>query len=86
MTQKMISLGWTVSGARNRARRLSRVLFTANDGKGHSDFIAKYTQDFLSTDRGAHVELGLDDLDNVAAVWNIDALDMVPRRDPDFDR
>lgn len=84
MTQKMISLGWTVSGTKNRARRLSRVMFTANDGKGHSDFMSKFTQDFLSTDRGAHVELGLDDLNNVAAIWNIDAVDMIPRRDPEF--
>lgn len=84
MTQKMISLGWTVSGSRNRARRLSRVLFTANDGRGYSDFISKFTQDFLSCDRGAFIELGQDDLDNVAGIWNIDALDMVPRRNPDF--
>lgn len=84
MTQKMISLGWTVSGTKNRARRLSRVLYTANDGKGHSDFMGRFTQDFLATDRGAHIELGFDDMDNVAAIWNIDALDMVPRRDPDF--
>lgn len=85
MTMKMISLGWKVTGSKNRARRMSRVLADANDGAGWSDFIAKYTQDFLSQDKGAFTELGKSSKGgSVEAIWNIDSQEMLLRRDKDF--
>lgn len=86
MTQKMVSLGWTIKGSKNLVRRYSSLLYDANDGKGWSDYVAKLTQDFLSLDRGSFTELGRvsRESERVEAIWNIDGLMMLLRNDPNF--
>lgn len=86
MVQKLISLGYSITGTRNHARKAARILVEANEGRGWSDFIAKYAQDFLGADRGAFTELGRVDKDSndVDAIFHIDALYMIPRHDSKF--
>lgn len=75
MVQKMVSVGWTLTGGRNRAARFAGVLHNAEGGAGWGAFIAKLVQDYLTLDRGAFFELGrLSATGPVDDVYNLDAL------------
>ncbi|MBU0847117.1 hypothetical protein KKH23_07995 [Patescibacteria group bacterium] len=56
-TAKILGLGWTVSGGRNLTIKYSNILREA-DGSNWTNFLSKFLQDYLTTDRGAFIELG----------------------------
>lgn len=84
MVKRMKSTGYNIEGGRNNAIRWARKLQAANDGRGWQDFITRWVLDYLTTDLGAIVELGLDTQDRPQSIYNIDSLKCSPWADPEF--
>ncbi len=74
MVQKIGSLGFTVTGGRNKARLAADVLRYANDGRGWTDYIQRTAEAFFTQDKGAITELGrpVQGSKAVAAIYSID--------------
>ncbi len=85
MVQKMLGLGWTVTGGKNRAARYSQMFHYAENGAGWSVYFAKMLQDFLTQDKGSFTELGRQSKNGpIAGIFNLDAGTMTLTGDPEF--
>ncbi len=74
MVQKMISLGWSLTGGRNRVAKFSDVLVNAEDGAGWVTFLSKLVQDYLTQDIGGFFELGRATPEGaITDLYNLDA-------------
>lgn len=71
---KIMGLGWTLSGGRNNVARYAAILREA-DGSDWGTFLSKLLLDYLTTDRGAFIELGSEISDGpVTGIFNLDSL------------
>lgn len=84
LVKRMKSTGYNIEGGRNNAIRWARKLQAANDDRGWQDFITRWVLDYLTTDLGAIIELGLDAEARPQALFNIDSLKCSPWPDHDY--
>jgi len=70
---KIIGLGWTISGGRNKVARYATILREA-DGKDWDTFLSKFLLDYLTQDKGAFIEFGSTVKDGpVQGLFNMDS-------------
>ena len=84
MVKRMRATGFTVEGGRNNAVKWARALHDADEGNGWTNFIDKWVLDYLTTDLGAFIEIGRDESDRPAGIYNIDTLKCMPWHESDF--
>jgi hypothetical protein len=84
IVKRMKATGYNIEGGRNNAVRWARKLQAVNDGRGWQDFIARWVQDYLTTDLGAIIELGLDSEDRPQSLYNMDSLKCSPWLDHEY--
>lgn len=79
MVSKAVSLDWEITGGRNRVARFHELLSEAEDGKGWSFLLDRWTQDYLGADLGGVLELArAGDNGPVAGLYGIDAECLMP--------
>lgn len=84
MVKRMRACGYTVEGGRNNAMKWARILQDADGGNGWQNFIARWVQDYLTTDLGALFEIGRDSNGAPAGIFNIDSLKCSPWPEPEY--
>src|SRR3990167_4032036 len=81
MVKRMRSTGYVIEGGKSNAIKWARILQDADGGNGWANFIAKWVQDYITTDLGAIIEIGSRSQDRPAAIYNMDSLRCYPWRD-----
>lgn len=84
LVKRMKSTGYNIEGGRNNAVRWARILQAANDGRGWQDFITRWVLDYITTDLGSIIEIGLDENDRPQRLYNVDTLKCFPWHEHDF--
>ena len=81
---KIIGLGWTISGGRNKVARYASILREA-DGKDWDTFLSKFLLDYLTQDKGAFIEFGSTVKDGpIQGLFNMDSCECSLTGDWDY--